>query len=94
MPVEKRRGPSLAPERISSAFENTVSLSFDGSCDVVTPNARFAASGQLACADQPARLAADMRVHVDDAGHDRLALDVDASRARLAPAPKPMGRRR
>ena len=81
MPVENRRGPSLAPARISSAFVNTVSLSFDGSCDVVTPNARFAISGQLACAEQAARLAADVRVHVDDAGHDRLALDVDAPRA-------------
>jgi hypothetical protein len=47
VPVEKSRGPSFAPTRTSSAFVNTVSLSFDGSCEVVTPRARFAASGQL-----------------------------------------------
>ena len=53
VPVENTRGPSLAPARTSSALVKTVSLSFDGSCDVVTPNARLAASGQLDCAISP-----------------------------------------
>jgi hypothetical protein len=53
VPVEKIRGPSFAPVRTSSALVKTVAVSFDGSCEVVTPNATLAASGQLDFAIRP-----------------------------------------
>ena len=45
--------PTSAPVRTISDIVNTVSVSLDGSCDVVTPNARLAISGQLACGMSP-----------------------------------------
>jgi hypothetical protein len=36
------RGPVIIPARCSSEAANTVSVSFDGSCSVVTPKARVA----------------------------------------------------
>ena len=53
VPVENSRGPTSVPARTISDIVNTVSVSFDGSCDVVTPNARLAISGQLACGMSP-----------------------------------------
>ena len=53
MPVENSRGPTIWPVRTISDIVNTVSVSLDGSCDVVTPNARLAISGQLACGIRP-----------------------------------------
>jgi hypothetical protein len=53
VPVENSRGPSLAPLLMSSAFVKTVSVLFDGSCDVVMPKATLAASGQFDCASSP-----------------------------------------
>ena len=49
--------------------------------DVVTPNARLARSGQFCCGDEPVASAAEVRVRVDEARHDRLARGVDRLRA-------------
>ena len=79
VPVENRRGPSFTPDRISSALVKTVSQSFEGSCEVVTPKARLRHQRPARLRENPVVFPADMRVNVDDARHDRLAGDVDAA---------------
>ena len=54
VPVEKSLGPSFKPALIISEFVNTIVVLFDGSWEVVTPKARLAMSGQLACPTIPA----------------------------------------
>ena len=49
VPVEKMRGATIIPALPSSLAANTVSVSFDGSCSVVTPKPRLAALTQLCC---------------------------------------------
>ena len=57
-------------------------MSFDGSCDVVTPNARLAVERPARLREDAVPFAADVAVDVDDARHDRLAARVDLLRAR------------